>query len=160
MKNHWNALVENVLARGKPCWGSPGGTNGLKKKKQPVCQCRKHKRSGFDPWVGKIPWRRAWQSSPIFLSGESHWQRSLAGYSPLSCKELQRDLASMHTSFAEWNWSQVASACSDLKQVFSCWLEIEVRLRQWKEWVLATRPVASDMTLAGTALQKWMLTKM
>ena len=35
-----------------------------------------------DPWVGKIPWRRAWQSTPVFLPGESHGQRSLAGYSP------------------------------------------------------------------------------
>ena len=38
-------------------------------------------RRGFDPWVGKIPWRRAWQPTPAFLPGESHRQRSLAGYS-------------------------------------------------------------------------------
>ena len=36
----------------------------------------------FDPWVGKIPWRRAGQPTPVFLPGESHGQRSLAGYSP------------------------------------------------------------------------------
>ena len=36
----------------------------------------------FDPWVGKIPWRRAWQPTPVFLPGESHRQRSLTGYSP------------------------------------------------------------------------------
>ena len=36
----------------------------------------------FDPWVGKIPWKRAWQPSPVFLSEESHGQRSLVGYSP------------------------------------------------------------------------------
>ena len=40
------------------------------------------KRCGFNPWVGKIPWRRAWQPTPVFLSGEFHGQRSLAGYSP------------------------------------------------------------------------------
>ena len=40
------------------------------------------KRRGFDPWVGKVPWRRVWQSTPIFLPGESHGQRSLVGYSP------------------------------------------------------------------------------
>ena len=39
------------------------------------------RRLGFSPWVGKIPWRRAWQPTPVFLSGESHGQRSLAGYS-------------------------------------------------------------------------------
>ena len=50
--------------------------------KDPACQCRRHKRPGFDPWVGKIPQRRAWQPTPIFLPGESHEQRSLADYSP------------------------------------------------------------------------------
>ena len=44
-------------------------------------------RYGFDIWVGKIPWRRKWQPIPVFLSGESHGQRSLAGYSPWGCKE-------------------------------------------------------------------------
>ena len=39
-------------------------------------------RLGFDPWVGKIPWRRAQQPTPVFLPGESHGQRILAGYSP------------------------------------------------------------------------------
>ena len=39
-------------------------------------------RCGFDPWVRKIPWRRAWQPTPVFLPGESHGQRSLVGYSP------------------------------------------------------------------------------
>ena len=36
----------------------------------------------FDPWVRKIPWRRAWKNTPVILPGESHGQRSLAGYSP------------------------------------------------------------------------------
>ena len=39
------------------------------------------------PWVGKIPWRREWQPTPVFLPGESHGQRSLVGYSPWGCKE-------------------------------------------------------------------------
>ena len=41
----------------------------------------------FGPWVGKIPWRRAWQPNPVFLPGESHGQRSLAGFSPQVRKE-------------------------------------------------------------------------
>jgi len=36
----------------------------------------------FNPWVRKIPWRRAWQPTPVFLPGKSHGQRSLVGYSP------------------------------------------------------------------------------
>ena len=41
-----------------------------------------------DPWVKKIPWRREWQSTPVFLPGESHGQRGLADYSPCGHKEL------------------------------------------------------------------------
>ena len=51
---------------------------------------RRHKRRGFNPWVGKITWRRKWQPTPVFLPGESHGQRSLAGYSPRGHKELDR----------------------------------------------------------------------
>ena len=58
--------------------GFPGGASG----KEPTSQCRRCKRSGFDPSVRKIPWSRAWQPMPVFLSGESHGQRSLAGYDP------------------------------------------------------------------------------
>ena len=47
-----------------------------------ICQCREYKRCGFDPWVGKIPWRRKWQHTPEFLPGEFHRQRRLAGYRP------------------------------------------------------------------------------
>ena len=56
--------------------------------KEPTYQCGGCQRCGFNPRVGKIPWRRAWQPTPVFLPRESHGQRSLVGYSPLSCKEL------------------------------------------------------------------------
>jgi len=44
-------------------------------------------RDGFDPWVEKIPWRRAWQPTPVFLPGESPVQRSLVGHSPQGHKD-------------------------------------------------------------------------
>ena len=44
-------------------------------------------RSRFNPWVRKIPWRRKWQPTPVFLPGESHGRRSLVGYSPQGRKE-------------------------------------------------------------------------
>ena len=47
-------------------------------------------RCRFDLWVGKIPWSRAWQLTPIFLPGELHGQRSLVVYSPWGCKELDK----------------------------------------------------------------------
>ena len=53
--------------------------------KEYTCQCIRHR---FYPWVEKIPWRRKWQPTPIFLPGKSHGQRSLAGYSPWVAKEL------------------------------------------------------------------------
>ena len=46
--------------------------------KEFACWCRRRE---FDPWVGKIPWRRKWQPTPVFLPGKSHGQKSLAGYS-------------------------------------------------------------------------------
>ena len=53
----------------------PGGSDG------------KHAGDLFDPWVGKIPWRRKWQPTPVFLPGESHGQGSPVGYSPWGRKE-------------------------------------------------------------------------
>ena len=64
----------------------PGGASV----KEPACQCRRHKRCGFDPWVWKISWRRAWQPTPVFLSGKFHRQRSLVGYTPWGLKELDK----------------------------------------------------------------------
>ena len=56
--------------------------------KESVCQCRRHRRCGLYLWVRKIPWSRKWQPTAVFLPGESHGQRSLAGYSSWSSKEL------------------------------------------------------------------------
>ena len=79
--------------------GFPDGASG----KESAYQCRKHKRSGFDPWVGKMPWRRKWQPTPVFLPGKFHGQRSLAGYSPWGHKEsdMTKQL-STHTHIYTW----------------------------------------------------------
>ena len=66
--------------------GFPGGASA----KEPACQCRRHKRREFDLWVGKVPWRKAWQPTPVFLPGEPHGQRKLAGYSPWVTKTQAR----------------------------------------------------------------------
>ena len=52
-------------------------------------------RCSFDPWVGKMPWRKAWQPTPVLLLGEFHRQRSLAGYSPCGCKESDTTAATV-----------------------------------------------------------------
>ena len=63
-----------------------GGTlsfpDGSAMKNMPAMQ-----KIGIDPWVGKIPWRRQWQLTPVSLPGKSHGQRSLAGYRPWGRKE-------------------------------------------------------------------------
>ena len=74
--------------------GFPGGTSG----KEPTCQRRRLKSRGFDPRVGKIPWSRKWQPTPVFLPGKSHGQRNLMGYSPWGCKKLDMtERAHTHT---------------------------------------------------------------
>ena len=64
-------------------WGFPGSNHG----KEPACQCKRRKRHGSDSWIAKIPWRRAWQPTSVFLPGIFHKQRSLADYSPWGRKE-------------------------------------------------------------------------
>ena len=49
---------------------------------EPACQRMRHNRLEFNPWVGKIPWRRAWQPNPVFFPGKSNGQKSLMGYNP------------------------------------------------------------------------------
>ena len=77
--------------------GFPGGAGG----KEPTCQWRRCKRPGFNPWVGKIPWRRAWQPTPGFLLGESHGQGSLAGYSPWGQRESDTTEATWHSTVSQ-----------------------------------------------------------
>ena len=48
-------------------WGFPGGASG----KESICQCRRLRKCEFDLWIGKIPWRRKWQPTPVFLPGKS-----------------------------------------------------------------------------------------
>ena len=73
-----NDILLRVSCRSRWRDGFPGGSSG----KEPACQCRRCKTLRFGPWVGKIPWWRAWQPTPVFLPGELYGQRSLAGYSP------------------------------------------------------------------------------
>ena len=70
--------------------------------KEPACQCRGCRRGWFDSWVRKIPWRRKWQPTPVFLPTESHGQRSLVGYNPRGHKEsdMTEQLPHTHTKQA------------------------------------------------------------
>ena len=59
--------------------------------------CLECRRPGFSPWVRKIPWRRKWQPTPVFLPEKSQEQRSLAGYSPWGLKESDMTEGLTHT---------------------------------------------------------------
>ena len=78
----WDFLGKDSYLR-----GFPGSTSG----KEPTCQCRRHKRCGFDSWVRKIPWQRAWQPTPVILPGESHGQRSLVGLQFIESQRVRHD---------------------------------------------------------------------
>ena len=56
---------------------------------EPACQSRRHKRCGFNPWMGKVAWRRPWLPAPVFMPGESHGQRSLGGCRPWGSSQTQ-----------------------------------------------------------------------
>ena len=64
-------------------WGLPRWLSG----EEAAYQCGSHRRCRFDPWVGKIPWRRKWQPTPVFLPGKSHGQRSLVSSCPWGHKK-------------------------------------------------------------------------
>ena len=78
----WKYTILCLIRSYSELWGFPGGSDG----KESTFQCR---RLRLDPWVWKIPWRREWQPTPVFLPGESHGQRSLVGYSPWGAKESE-----------------------------------------------------------------------
>ena len=87
------------------------------------------RRYGFHPWVGKIPWRRAWQHTPLFLSGELHGQRSLAGYNPWGCKESDTAEGTEHAhtqvfsrhNDEKWKCNCISSARCTNKSVAPLW---------------------------------------
>ena len=92
-------LFYGILERPRPLWSFPSGTSG----KEPICQCRRHERFRFDPWVGKIPEgghgrpfqysclekpmdRRAWQTTVHSVAKSQTWLKRL---SRRACRPLQ-----------------------------------------------------------------------
>ena len=87
--------------------------------------CLQYRRLGFSPWVGKIPWQRAWQPTSVFLPGESHGQRSLVGYSPWGCNEsdMTEQLSRKHSELGGSSGRQDSKAPGT-------WSLLEMRQRQ------------------------------
>ena len=99
-----------------------GGATG----RESACQCRRHKRHRLNLWVGKIPWRRARQPTPISLPGEPHGQRSLAGYSLWGCKEVDTTEHLSRTHILLLGFPDVSngkeSACNAGRPEFNPWV--------------------------------------
>ena len=72
---------------------------------EPTCQYRRLRRPRFSR-VSKVPWRREWQPILVFLPGESHGQRSLAGYSPRSCRESDTTVTKQARTLRATLWAQ------------------------------------------------------
>ena len=88
-------------------------------RQQRIClQCRRP--WFFDPWVGKISWKRKWQAIPVFLPGELHGQRSLASYSPWCRKELDTTWVTntLDTLWKHWRMESLLSRSASEVQVY------------------------------------------
>ena len=122
------------------CLGLPEWCNH----KEPASQYRRHKRRGLDPWVGKIPWRRELQPTPVFLPGEFHGPRSLVGCSPWGHKELDTtehlSLTSSITLIISWHRNYILNeitsfifllkhSCLSLSNFQSCCLTMLIGLK-------------------------------
>ena len=117
--------------------GSPGD-------KEPTCQCRRRKRPGFHPWVGKIPWRRGWQPTSVLLPGESHGQRSLLGCRPRGRKDSDVTGATRHAGTSGertpgWPTSYPDNGLSEL----------------YPQWGAPPHPQAHPFLLGSSPLGPW-----
>ena len=121
--------------------------------------CLQCGRPGFDPWVRKIPWRRKWQPTPVFLPRESHGQRSLAGYGPWGCKSrtwlsdssfYQPGHFSLREYLQPLNSPGWWTECTSRKAIFCSWGETE-----WRSQCLSKSNIPASSSLALQKAWKW-----
>ena len=148
--------MKNVLG------GFPGGSED----KASACNAGDQ---GFDPWVRKMPWRRKWQPTPVFLPGESHGQRSLAGYSPRG-RRVRHDWATslsffkMNFLMSQYFWSVqkhggggglVAQLCPTLATAWTGvrQLPLNMGFSRWEYWCGLPFPSPEDLPNSGIQLR-------
>ena len=86
---------------------------------QNVCQqWKRHRRCMFHLWMGKVPWRREWQPTPVFLPEKSHGQSNLVGYSPKGCRESDTYILCINPLSNKW----LGNLSFSLLDVFDCQL--------------------------------------
>ena len=77
-------------------WGFPGGASG----NHLAYQCRSCRRCGFNPWVGRITWRRAWQPTPVFLPEKSPWTEEPGGLQSIESQRVRQDWSDVARPYA------------------------------------------------------------
>ena len=105
MAHQWQKGLQRTST--PPCYKrgnrNPGGTSG----KEPTCQCRRHRRHRLDPRVRKIPWRRKWQPTTLFLPGEFPWTEEPGGLQSIALQRVGHDwgnLSHMHERNPKERW--------------------------------------------------------
>ena len=94
--DHLSYSISSFLCPSSYSYALNWSPQGVLLVKNPPCQCRRGKRQGLDPRVGKIPQGRAWKPTPDLLPGEFYGQRSLVGYGPQVCKESDATEVAQH----------------------------------------------------------------
>ena len=124
---------------------------------EPACQCRRPRRQEFLTLVRKFPWKRAWQSTPVFFPRESHGQRSLAGYSPQCFKESdtnRRDFTHTHTRTRQRNHNlRQTLVCH--KQVWDTKRESILLQRKGGNWTVLNESLLEKSKTLWMAASHW-----
>ena len=134
-------------------------------------QCRSHRRRRFHPRVRKIPWRRKWQPTSLYLPGESHGQRSLVDYSPIGSQRVWQDWAAKHICSYHWwrvqehlNWvfSQKPAFFFFFEAIFNIegvgWATIFLKLRvKLKLTLIVARILLFVAGEQGSLFSRWLL---
>ena len=98
--------------------------------KVPTCQCRRCKRSRFNPWVRKVSWSWIWKPTAVFLPGESHGQWRLVGYSPWGHKKSDMTEACTRLFWCDPDGKESACNAGDLGSI--PWVGMILQSRKWK----------------------------
>ena len=118
--------------------------------KESTCQCKQCKRCGLDLWVRKIHWRRKWQPTPVFLHGKFQGRRSLAGYSPWGCKQLDT-AEQLNNNFLDINTLVVGFKLSATSLLNSWKYKLVLRSCSIPLWDSSSHLCAAPWTVARQA---------
>jgi len=115
-KNWVKSLEENIFHF---YLGLLGDTSS----EESTCQCRRHKRHGFNPRVGKIPWRRKWQPTPVFLPRESHERGAWRATVHVVTNSLGHDWSNL-AQHHEYNaWERILNKLFSQNDRHDCWVD-------------------------------------